>query len=76
MNAAENIIQLMREQGRREEKGLQLAEMKNEKKCLVGSLLLDPEDYLRASHLDLQAGDMVVVYRLNEQIYIILEKVV
>ena len=76
MNAAENIIRLMREQGQREGKGLQLAEMKDGKKCRVGDLLLDSEDYLKASHLNLQAGDMVVVYRLNEQTYIILEKVV
>lgn len=76
MNAAENIIRLMREQGQREGKGLQLAEMITGTECLVGNLRLGAGDYLRASHLHLQKGDMVVVYRMDDQTYIILEKVV
>lgn len=77
MTGAEKIIYLMRQQGQKEAgKGLQLARMKSNAKCMVGDLVLDPEDYLKASHLSLQEGDQVVVCRLDLETYVILAKVV
>lgn len=77
MTGAEKIIYLMRQQGQKEAgKGLQLARMKNSVQCLVGDLVLDREDYLKADHLSLKEGDMVAVYRLDAETYVILAKVV
>ena len=77
MKPEEKILMLMRQQGKMQQgKGLQLAEMKSASECLVGDLLLDREDYLKAEHLDLKAGDDVLVYKLDKSTYVILEKVV
>lgn len=77
MTGAEKIIKIMRQQGKVDiGHGLQLAEMKDSERCMVGDLVLDREDYLKASHLALQAGDTVVVYKFDMETYIILAKVV
>lgn len=77
MRSEERIIMLMRQQGRVQSgKGLQLAKMVSATECLVGDLLIDREDYLKAEHLKLQAGDSVLVYKLDKCTYVILEKVV
>ena len=73
----EKMVNLMREQGKKNTgKGLQLATMESATKCRVGNLLIDKEDYLKAAHLSLSKDDTVVVYRIDEETYIILEKVI
>ena len=73
----EKIVNIMREQGKKNTgKGLQLATMESDTKCRVGNLLIDREDYLKAEHLSLSKGDTVVVYKLDDTAYIILEKVI
>ena len=73
----EKLVNIMREQGRKNTgKGLQLATMESDTKCRVGNLLIDREDYLKATHLSLSRGDTVVVHRINDETYIILEKVI
>lgn len=73
----EKMVNLMREQGKKNTgKGLQLATMESDTKCRVGNLLIDREDYLKAEHLSLSKGDTVVVYKLDDTAYIILEKVI
>ncbi len=76
MTGAERMIFLMRQQGNRRAEGLRLAKMATAEKCMVGDLTLDREDYLKAEHLKLEAGDVVIVYKLDLRTYVILEKVV
>lgn len=77
MTGEEKIIKIIRQQGKTDiGQGLQLAEMKDSSRCQVGELILNREDYLKASHLVLQAGDMVVIYKYDMETYIILAKVV
>ena len=73
----EKMVNIMREQGKKNAgKGLQLATMESETKCRIGNLLIDKEDYMKAAHLSLSKGDTVVVYRIDKETYIILEKVI
>lgn len=77
MNAAEKIIKMMREQGAYQNgKGLQLANMKDSETVLLGNAELDRECYLKSEGLKLEAGDMVVIYRLDLSTYLLLAKVV
>ena len=77
MNGAEKIIKMMREQGAYEnDKGLQLAKMKDAEIVLLGDAELDRECYLKAEGLELAASDLVVMYRLDMSTYLLLAKVV
>lgn len=76
MTGAERMILLMRQQGNRRTGGLRLAKMETADRCRVGDLLLEREDYLKAEHLELRAGDDVIVFKLDLCTYVILEKVV
>lgn len=92
MNPYEQIIYLMREQGEKDNHTIQIGKMKDEETCIIGELELLKEDLLIAEHLKLgyysqeqekqvfikplQPGDMVAVYRENEERYIILERLV
>lgn len=77
MTGAERIVLLMRQQGKKQAgRGLQLAKMESAEKCVVGDLALEREDYLKAEHLILEEGDDVIVCRLDQYTYVILEKVV
>lgn len=77
MTWEEKIVNIMRDQGKKNTgKGLQLATMESATKCRIGNLLIDREDYLKAAHLNLSKDDTVIVYKIDEETYIILEKVI
>lgn len=77
MNAAEKIINLMRDQCKHEiGKGLQLATMKDSETIILGDIELDRDCYLKTVGLSLQAGDCVVIYQMNISTFLLLAKVV
>lgn len=65
---------------------LLLGEMTSSVDCVIGKLSLDEEDYYISEHLatkegnkyksSLKAGDIVLLYPLNDEKYVIIEKVV
>lgn len=79
MNGYEKMIALMRQQG-----GIgnmpapRLAEMTGPETCDVGGMELEREDFLVAGHLkgQLKKGDTVLVQRMNEEKYAIIERLV
>lgn len=100
MSAYEEILHIMREQGKKDNTmPIQKGKMKNDTTCIIGDLELSKEDFLVAEHLKtgyhyavyddkpsrkdegsfidkLKAGDEVAVYRLNDEQYLILERLV
>ena len=79
MDGYEKILKLMREQGQKlNPEGIRFAQMVSEKECSLGSLSLDEDDLLVASHLKgkLNKGDDVLVLKISPDKYAILEKVV
>lgn len=79
MDGYEKILKLMREQGQKlNPEGLRLAEMISPRECSLGSLLLDEDDLLVASHLKgkLEKGDDVLVQKVSSDRYVIVAKVV
>ena len=69
----------MREQGAvNNPKMPQLATMTSEKSCDIGDLELEHDDLLMAAHLvgKLTSGDIVLVQRLNEKKYAVIERLV
>lgn len=79
MNAYEQIIMLMREQGAVKNSPVPcLAEMTGPQECDVGGVKLDREDLLVTDRLkgNLKKGDMVLVQRVNEERYAIMERLV
>lgn len=79
MDGYEKILKLMREQGQKlNPEAIRFAQMVSGKECSLGSLLLDEDDLLVASHLKgkLNKGDDVLVLKVSPDKYAILEKVV
>ena len=78
MNGYEKIVTMMKNAGNNTGKTVALGEMVDSENCQIDELKLEPEDYLIAERLkgQLNKGDMVVVLRYSEDIYLILEKVV
>lgn len=79
MNGYEQIITLMRQQGCIGNLPVpRLAEMTAETKCDIGDLVLDNDDLLVADHLKgkLKKGDTVLVQRVNDETYAIIERLV
>lgn len=79
MNAYEKMLKIMREQGKKGNPNtLKMAEMASESTVKTGTLLLDEDDLLMASHLKgkLEKGDTVLIQKVSEDIYVIVEKVV
>lgn len=79
MDGYEKILKLMREQGQKlNPEGLRFAQMASPRECSLGSLLLDGDDLLVASHLKgkLEKGDGVLVQRVSPDRYAIVAKVV
>lgn len=79
MDGYEKILKLMREQGQKlNPEGIRFAQMVSGKECRLGSLPLDEDDLLVASHLKgkLNKGDDVLVLKISPDKYAILEKVV
>ena len=79
MNPYEEILEIMVEQGaKRNQKGLELAQMLSENSCKLRKLNVYKEDLLCASHLvgSLQKGDTVLLQRISEEKYVIVERVI
>lgn len=79
MNAYEQIIDLMRKQGGVNNLPVpRRAEMTASTKCDIGDLVLDSDDLLVADHLkgELKKGDTVLVQRIDDETYAIIERLV
>lgn len=100
MNAYEQILETMRQQGRKDNTPpIQIGIMESADTCAIGELKLSGSDLLIAEHLKtgyhyavdnetpskkdkntfiggLKKGDKVAVYRVSDELYIILERLV
>lgn len=79
MNGYERIITLMRQQGGVNNLPVPgLAEMRSPDECDIGDMVLDSDDLLVADHLKgkLEKGDTVLVQRVNDEYYVIIERLV
>ena len=76
--AYERIVATMREQGKVDNTYLTLGEMQSESVCMKGKLELTADDLLISDTLKdrLCEGDLVLLYPINEDKYIIIAKVV
>jgi hypothetical protein len=76
VNSYERLLKIMRHQGKKgNNTGLQMARVVQDQ-VLCNELKLDPEDYYIADGLVLNDGDMVLVYQISDDRYIIICKVV
>ena len=76
MNSYERLLKIMQHQGKKgNNTGLQMASVVQDQ-VLCNELKLDPEDYYIADGLVLNDGDMVLVYQISDDKYIIICKVV
>lgn len=80
MNGYEKLIKTIRQEGKRNQKPypIRKAVMTAETKCSFGSQELEEEDLMVAHHLkgNLVKGDTVLITKISEECYVILEKVV
>lgn len=79
MTGFEKILNIIRQEIKKNQcKEIRLGTMKNETDCMMGDVLLDPDDYLVAKGLkgNLKAGDDVAILVLSNEQYIIIDKVV
>ncbi|MCI9428502.1 MAG: hypothetical protein HFI81_12360 [Eubacterium sp.] len=79
MNPYEEILKVMRNEGRKDNNApIQIGVMDGEDSLRMGKLKLSGKDFLMAEHLKgkLKKGDMVAVYRHSEERYLVLAKVV
>ena len=75
MNAYEKIIKTMRAEGNKNPAPvLQLATMTSERSCKLGTMELDADDLLFCVYAE--AGDRVVIYRISNDKYVVLGRVV
>lgn len=99
MNPYEEILNTMREQGKKDNTApIQIGVMESATTCAIGALKLSGSDLLIAEHLKtgyhyavdnatpskkdkntfigaLKKGDKVAVYRVSDELYIILERI-
>ncbi|MCM1184434.1 MAG: DUF2577 domain-containing protein [Roseburia sp.] len=100
MNAYEQILDIMRSEGRKDNTApIQIGIMTGAASCQIGKLQLSGDDLLIAEHLKtgyhcavydnepskkdkktfvepLRKGDKVAVYRISDELYIVLERLV
>lgn len=79
MNSYEKIIKIIREQSNvKAYPQIRLGVMLSDKVCQIGDIELDADDYFVAEHLvnKLEEDDIVAIYKINSEKYLILEKVV
>ena len=87
MNAYEEILGMMRNEGKKDNSAsIQIGVMTGENSCKVGKLSLSGGDLRIAQHLKtgyrckdtfiepLKSGDEVAIYRISDEQYIILER--
>lgn len=76
MNGYEKIANMIKNQSNTAS-NIFLTTMESANSCTVNNLPLDSDDLLVSDHLtDLKQGDLVVIVRLNDEKYAILERVV
>ena len=76
MDAYEKIIKTMREEGNRTPSPVpKLATMTGSRSCKLGTMDLDEDDLLFCVR-NLEVGDKVVVYRISNDKFVIIAKVV
>ena len=89
MNGYEKIINTMQKNARKvQPQDLQIAVMKSSTTCQKGDLVLDRDDLLIAEHLltgyiaadesiisPLKKGDLVLIKRISDEKYVIIERV-
>lgn len=76
MDAYEKIIKTMREEGNRNPSPVpKLATMTGSRSCKLGTMELTEEDLLFCVG-NLEAGDRVVIYRISNDKFVIIAKVV
>lgn len=77
MTAAEKIIRIMRKQGAYyNSKGIRIAEVVKSGNVKIGELTIEPEDYVCNADIKIKEGDEVAIYKISEELYLILCKVV
>lgn len=78
MNSYEKLVNLMRKEASNQiPNTIKKAEMTSTDTCIVGELKLDRDDLIFLEHVkDLSEGDTVIVYRLDDDFYVVLGKVV
>lgn len=90
MNAYEEILQMMRQEGGKDNiEPVKVGIMDSPTSCSIGKLKLARDDLLIAEHLvtgyqktkeehvsPLRKGDQVAIQRVNDELYIILERLV
>lgn len=89
MNAYEEILGMMRKEGSKDNTApIQIGTMTGADSCKIGKLLLSGSDLLIAEHLKtgyscngkfikpLKSGDKVAAFRISDELYIILERLV
>ena len=79
MTGFEKILNIIRQEIKKNQsKEIRLGTMESETDCMMGDVLLDPDDYLIAKGLkgNLKAGDDVAILVLSSERYIIIDKVV
>lgn len=86
MNGYEKIIGLIRK-SKKNENSIMIAEMITAEKCDIGNLILEQDDYYiseRLTEIDengrrissLKKGDVVLVYKCDDENFVILDKMV
>lgn len=79
MNPYEEILKIMRNEGKKDNPPpIKMGTMESPTVCNIGDLKVEGSDLLITEHLKgmLKKGDMVAVYRKDEETYIILERLV
>lgn len=78
MNGYERILEIMRNQGKKDNPPvLQLANVESEGIVKIGTLTLDEDDYVKADTIkELTTGDTVLIYQISDNKYVIICKVV
>lgn len=76
MNRKEKFLEMVRTQGSRgNPPKIQLTEMLTDTDCEYEGLRLNTEDYLLMEGVKLKKGDQVLIYRLDDEQFVILGKV-
>lgn len=76
MNQKEKFLEMIRTQGSRgNPPKIQLTEMLTATDCEYEGLRLNAEDYLLLEGVKLKKGDQVLIYKLDDEQFVILGKV-
>lgn len=78
MNQYEQLLELMKRMGSKTNpETLQLAEVVSSTEIRLGGNKLDADDYkINENIKDMKAGDLILVYKIRDDLYVIICKVV